>query len=429
MTHGASQRLPDRLRSGTAGWLVWSFTRLVGILGLHGLWPYHTAVSSGSDVNLYANWSWLLWHGSVPYRNFELLYPPGVLPLLALPARNPAGYAAEFVAVSLVADAAVFWMLRRSGRTRGMWLWVAAAPLLGPLFWARFDVFVAALLVAALVAMERRRFALAGSCIAMAGLVKLWPLVLIVIFLPAIGRASKRRFVISAGLTSAAFVLPVVGLGGGGGLYSLLRLESGRGVEVEALWALPLNLMHALHVGSAPASVTSWEFHGAASTGLVAASTLVLVVGLLWCSIGAAAWWRPDAPTALLLIVTVVVLCAGKVLSPQYLVWAAAAVCLQLDRTRRPGLLAGWAMVLLLVTQVVYPFELTSVVNGTVAGAAWTVIHALSLVGFAVVAGGVTYRQLIVPPAVDLVQPALDSLVPPGSEVHGSCPAVAARSV
>lgn len=66
-------------------------------------------------------------------------------------------YATAFFVLALVADAAALALLLRGARgtgrsRRGAWLWVAGVPLLGPTVYARYDVMVTAVAVAALLA-------------------------------------------------------------------------------------------------------------------------------------------------------------------------------------------------------------------------------------------------------------------------------------
>src|SRR5438094_2783044 len=90
----------------------WLITRAAGVLMLCGTIPYwsHFGRVNG-DVQLYKIWSDQLLHGLLPYKDFAVVYPPGVLPFLAVPHTSTNMYVAEFVGLALVADLACLWLL------------------------------------------------------------------------------------------------------------------------------------------------------------------------------------------------------------------------------------------------------------------------------------------------------------------------------
>ena len=355
------------------------------------LWPRLYAGREASDVNLYYHWSRLLAHGLLPYRDFPVEYPPGVIPLMVLPRLHGlSAFRVEFVALSLLVDAGVLRLLRRGGaRSGGCWVWVVAPLALGPIVWARLDMFVAALLVAAVIAFERDHVFRAGVWLAGAALLKAWPVLLLLVF-AAIMPSGRRRLLGGAAVTAAGFVLPVLAWGGRPGLGSMLSVQTGRGLQLESVGASPLLLAH--QFGAAERVVFrhgAYEIDGPGANLVAAGSTAIMAVAIVAVmvllrrrsrDVGAAA-----APVVL--AVTAIVLVTSKVLSPQYLMWAVAAVTVSIDAARRKrAWLWSATLAALLITQLEYPILYTWLVAAGTAGAVIAAVHAVTVAGFAVVA-------------------------------------------
>lgn len=376
-------RSPRLLASG------WLSSRLVGVLLLTGTLPYGNAFSRiNGDVRLYGEWSDSLFHGLIPYHSFPIQYPPGILPLLALPHSSADMYVAEFVGLALLADLACLVLLSRAGHRLGAWLWLAAVPLVGPVAWGRLDIFVALALVVALLSFESKRFAVAGAALAYAGLLKLWPLALILLLVPLVAPSSRRRYLIAAGATVFAFVGPLFALAGLHDLLLPITFEMHRGVEIESVVASPLHAAQALGARSSldlRYGSLDLEMTGAHVVALVSSGVLAL------CWVGVAVRvlrdpaWRTSA-SGLTLAIACLTICFSKVLSPQYLLWVCAAAAVLLDRSRDPARLAVWTCFAGFTTQLVFPFLFLPLAAGTAVGALAAALHAGVLAGLAIVA-------------------------------------------
>jgi hypothetical protein len=365
----------------------WLVLRFVGVILLAGtLYPY----VKGDLAHEYVGWAQSLYHGLLPWRgNFFVEYPPGVLPFMTLPGGSGT-YEVEFVALALLADAFVAGALwRRRPASPGFWLWVLLPVLLGPVMWVRLDVFVAAALLGFLLCLESSRWRLAGLCIAAAALLKLWPLALVAMIWPLIGRGPVRRVITWAIAGVLALVVPVLAWGGASGLSKMLHYQGGRGLESETLWAYPSQLLHRspsdLRLGHGGLELPlsgAW----AVVDSLVLPLALLVVVGYCWWDGGR----RLTLRTACLLTISIV-LVGTKVLSAQYIVWTVLVVALVLDGEDRWSraerwLLAGATALLAATTQWLYPFRLFHTwpqvrASGLVALSA----HALCLVVWVVV--------------------------------------------
>jgi uncharacterized membrane protein len=178
--------------------------------------------------------------GQVPYRDFALEYPPGSNAIFTLPAlgeyvtwfrlENALAWAAVIVLVG-----ALLATLRPSDRRNDVAVGaVALVPLvLGPPALMRFDGWAAAFALGALLALLRRKPALALTLLALATLVKAWPLVLLPLFL--LYRVPRRAVAAYAGVLAAGLV-PFVVLAHGGS-YNALMAQVNRHLEFESVGA------------------------------------------------------------------------------------------------------------------------------------------------------------------------------------------------
>jgi hypothetical protein len=375
-------------------WLAWAALRLFGVVALNGGFPYNRTISSNGDVVIYYVWSGYLWHGQIPYRDFPLFYPPGIVPILGLPPASYHVYRAEFLIVVLLIDALVFWALHRSNRPVGAVVWMVGAPLLGPIFWARLDIFVAGALVAAVLATESGRHRWAGFWIAVAALFKLWPVVLLLLLLSVIPRDRWRRFLGSAGATLALGVLPFMDAGGTRNLARVAQFQAGRGIEIESVFAVPLYILRSLGHSVPIARHAAMEFTG--SLGALVADLSGVAFAVILVALLAMASRRRaphlDASGWLLLLVAAVIL-TSKVLSPQFLVVVVAAVGLAIDRVERGKVFLLVSLgFLLLSTQAQFPFGFRQLVEASPAALPLSAVHAATVVVFAIA----SYRAVAV---------------------------------
>lgn len=364
--------------------------RLLGILAIAHLVPYSPrGVIADGDVHLYAEYATRWSNGELPYRFFHLEYPPGILPFLRLPAPSQNIYELQFVALALLADIAILLLLSRRGRGgAAVWLWVAAPLALGTVVWTRLDIFVALLLLAAVVSMERRSYGWAGVALAGAALLKLWPLLLVAAF--ALAVRERRAIVRMVGAAAAVLVVTVVPMffaGAGRGLLWMLHYHSARGLELEAIPALPLHIMRIFgdHLPSG-AGYGSMQFVGFAS--VVTVATVAMYASwllVLWAAV------RRRMPAAQLLLLTVTVtILTSKVLSPQYMIWAIAAVALVIDDVVDRRRLFAWTLLACVSAQAIFPFTFFQVVDAEPSGELTAILHGFLVIAF----GALAIQQL-----------------------------------
>ncbi|MEF3115578.1 glycosyltransferase 87 family protein [Streptomyces chrestomyceticus] len=346
---------------------VWAATRAVLLLCV-----FKVLVLPGPDVTsdisgIYADWSEILKSGAFPRDDVAWQYPPAAALAVLSPGLLPfLDYASAFFLLACAADAVTFALLlyagRRPGkRLAGAWVWTAGVALLGPTAYARYDLMVTAVAVAALFAAARHP-RVSGALIAFGALLKVWP-VLLLTGAPLRGRRARQLW--GAAAVGALAVIALCAAWAPGGL-AFLTFQRDRGTEVESLGALVFHLARRfgwdgevlLHYGSV-------EFVGP-YVPLVSSLALLLTVAafgwlLLWrlrARRFTSATLADAALTAVLLFVT-----TSRVISPQYMIWlvGAAAVCLTL-RASRMGLPAVLVLLATGATLWEFPVRFVDVV-------------------------------------------------------------------
>jgi hypothetical protein len=330
------------------------------------------------DTPVYQRYGNAIADGKVPYRDFALEYPPGALPMFALPGLAEPGHEQEVSstfrrafetlmwlcgAAALLGMAVVLRSLR--GRTVGVWaalVFTALAPLaVGSVILSRFDLWPAAIVVAALAALVSGRLRLGHLLLGLGVAVKLFPAVLVPLaFGFAWRRAGRREALVCLGLLAglaALLFLPFFVLSPGG-VWNSFSVQLGRPLQVESLGSALLLAAH--HVFGL--DVTGDTSHGSqnlAGTGahaMAIGSTVVQVAALIgiWAMFARGSGSRESLVRASAAALVVFV-ALGKVLSPQFLIWLIPVV--PLVRGRRGLWASGLLGLALVLTQLWFPFR------------------------------------------------------------------------
>jgi hypothetical protein len=328
------------------------------------------------DTPVYERYGNAIARGEVPYRDFGLEYPPGALPVFALPALGHEDdarltvYETSFqrlmaicgVAAVLFAALALRALGAGGARTLAALAFVALAPLaVGSVVLSRFDLWPAAVTAAALGALVAGRLRVGHGLLGLAVAIKIYPAVLVPLALAYAWRRGGRRAAAACaawlvGVAAAVFV-PFLALSPGGVWDSVVR-QTTRPLQIESLGAAVLVAAHhAFGTG-----VTMSSSHGSqnlAGTGadavgaLQTAAQLAAVVAIwIWFARGRGGREELVRASAAVLVAFVAL---GKVLSPQFLIWLVPLV--PLVRGRRgvaASALLGTALVL---TQLWFPFR------------------------------------------------------------------------
>ncbi|MGW2589499.1 glycosyltransferase 87 family protein [Streptomyces sp. NPDC001515] len=389
--------------SGTraAAFAVWALTRSLLLLCVAKVITL-PGPDVTSDVSvIYHGWADVLRSGTYPESDVTWQYPPAAALAILSPGLLPfLDYASAFFLLAFLCDGLVLALLLRASdgpgrRTAGVWVWVAGVPLLGTTAYARYDVMVTAVAVAALLAGLRHPRVL-GALAAFGALLKVWPV--LVLAGTARGRATRLAWATAAGVAAG---LLVVCAAAAPGAMAFLGFQRDRGTEVESLGALVFHVARQFGwQGRVELHYGSLEFLG---PHVPLVSTLAL--GLSAVAFGWLLVWRLRARTfgvstpadaaftAVLLFTT-----TSRVISPQYMLWLVglAAVCLVL-RESRMAWPAGLVLVATGVTQLEFPLGFVHVVTSDATGVTLMFLRNGLLVAACLTAGATLWRDTVRP--------------------------------
>ncbi|MDH3226519.1 MAG: glycosyltransferase 87 family protein [Thermoleophilia bacterium] len=280
--------------------------------------------------------------GLVPYRDFALEYPPLAAGLFVVPEVLPGSYGLVFSALMLASLVATVIGVVMTARALGLTVArqaaaggaVALSPLaLGLLVETRFDMLVAALVSWTLFAAVTDRWRLVWFLVGVGVLVKLVALllvpVLVIYQLHRHGRAAAGRGLGLAALLVAAGFLPFL-MASAADTWSLISYHLERPLQIESSGSAYLLSLHAL--ADVPLRVeSSFGSQGLGGDGaqIVAALSAAILVGLV-ATIAVVLRWglhraHPTVEAHLLIAAAAATiatgLAAGKVLSPQFVMW------------------------------------------------------------------------------------------------------------
>jgi Glycosyltransferase family 87 len=344
------------------------------------------------DTPIYFHYGNAIPDGKVPYRDFGVEYPPGALPIFAIPSLGHAPssfttYRRIFetlmwlsAAVALVCMSFVLGAVGAgSRRTTVALLFAALAPLaLGSVVLSRFDLWPAALAVGGLAALVNGRPRL-GLGVLGAGLAtKLWPAVLVPFALVYVWRRRGRRVALaSAGvfvLVVAAFVVPFLVLAPHG-LWESVWGQLRRPLQIESLGSgFLLAAHHAFGL-----DITMRSSHGSQNLdgslpdalALVQTGLQLAVLTGLWIAFARSPRSTPEGLVRYSAAAVAAFVAFGKVLSPQFLIWLIPFV--PLVRGRRGVAASALFGVACVLTQLWFPFRYWDLVREFATFPSWLV--------------------------------------------------------
>jgi uncharacterized membrane protein len=344
------------MRAGASALLALVLVAVVWSLLHVGWYTHHHIV----DTPVYQNYGiGIVTQHLVPYRDFEVEYPPAALPLFAFPSLfKHSDYRPVFELLMALCHMTIVYAVARLAGWRAA---VAAgvAPLaLGSLVLSRFDFWPAALAVLALLAVLRGRLAVSALLLGTAFAAKLWPALLAPFILVWLVRTRGRRdatlwSAVAVGV-AAAWFLPFAIIAPAGVAHSF-HAQLARPLQLESLGGAVLLALH--HVaGTQLRMVSSFGSQNLVGPGTHAAAVATTVVGAVallgvWIAFARRPADRDTLFSACAAAVAVTI-AFGKVFSPQFLIWLIPLV--PLVRRALPTVLFGLALVL---TQLYFPRE------------------------------------------------------------------------
>jgi hypothetical protein len=369
-TLSASSSRPAETSFALAATLVAVVLFLVGWGVLHRGFFTHDAIV---DTPVYERYGSAIDSGQVPYRDFAVEYPPGALPVFALPAlrgahgdvfRRRFELLMAFLGEVMVICVAVALVALGAGRR---WLLAAlgfvalAAVALGPVVLTRFDLWPAVLTAAALAALISGRLRLGHAALGAAMAAKLYPAVLVPITIAYVWKREGRREAVACGglllVVLAAVFVPFIVLAPHG-VWGSFWNQGSRPLQIESLGAALLLAGH--HVFGY--SLTMDSSHGSQNLAGTGPDAFAVALSVLQLAALIATWVlfaRGPATRERMLLASAAALVAfvalGKVLSPQFLIWLIPVVPLVYGRR---GLTASVLLAAaLLLTQLWFPYR------------------------------------------------------------------------
>ena len=355
------------------------------------------------DTPVYEGYGTAVRAGEVPYRDFDVEYPPGALTVFVLPTflgddfRTAFEWLMALCGGGMVVATAI--SARRLGLGLGTLAFVALAPLaIGSVILTRFDLWPAMLTSFAIAALVHDRLRVGHVVLGAAVAVKLFPGVLLPLAVAyAWRRRGRREALVCVGLFAvvvAAAYLPFVAVAPVEVASSVDRQLS-RPLQIESLGSAVLLALHDLFGLDLEirSSHGSQNLDGTLPTvvGLLLSLVQVLVVVALWVRFAL----RERAPTPRDLVaygaaVLSAFVALGKVFSPQFLIWLVPVVPL-VKRFAATALL-GVAIVL---TQLWFPFRYWDLAQELDSGVSWLVLarDVVLLALLAVLVQGIVSRR------------------------------------
>jgi uncharacterized membrane protein len=327
-----------------------------------------------NDLFVYQGFAKPMLDGGLPYRDVAFEYPPLAAAAIVPPGLLGTGdetFRWAFALWTLAAAGAVVLLcggLARAtgGNPRHAMLAAALMPVLcGALVRTRFDIFPVALLLGGLLLLCRDRPRAGLAVLGLGAMTKLFPLVVVPVALAWLLARGRRTEAWQGALACAATIAVVAAATlavSADGAADAVRYHLDRPVQVESSPAMVLNALDALGIGEL-ASVHSHRSDGllhdaSGAVPALFAGVLVGLVLLLALRVGRSGRELVVASLA----ATIAFALFGKVLSPQFVIWALPLGALAVAWRRYA--LAAWVASAAVLTQVEFPAQYFHVVAG-----------------------------------------------------------------
>jgi hypothetical protein len=334
------------------------------------------------DTPVYESYGTAIEDGQMPYRDFEVEYPPGALPVFVVPALFDTDFRTAFEWLMALCGGGTVVAVALAARRLGLGIvppvFFALSPLaIGSVLLTRFDLWPAMLAAFALAALVAERLRLGHALLGAAVAAKLYPAVLLPLAVAYVWRRHGRREALVCAGAFAAVVLAVYVpflLIAPDGVADSFGRQLSRPLQIESLGSALLLAAHQVFGLDIEmrSSHGSQNLDGGPATALAVLVSAAQVAALVWL------WWRfaraPRAPSAgELTIAAAAVLTAfvalGKVLSPQFLIWLVPLVPL-VARAGATALL----LTALVLTQLWFPYRYWELVREFDATVSWLVL-------------------------------------------------------
>jgi hypothetical protein len=339
--------------------------------------PYPEGKWLKGDVDLYNFWAKGLAKGIFPIDDSMWQYPPLAGVVFAIPQWLFGNALTGFIVFMIVIDLLILITLLITGLNRfkinpsstslnglsGAWFWVLWPILMGPLALTRFDVVPTLFALLALIALSNKKVRpyLSGFLLSIGALVKLWPMLLLVVYPKKVIKKVSTSFVSTS-------VLVILFMGTWSvGFSNFLNNQTSRGLQVESIAATPFVLAKLFGANvEYPFRYGSLEVQAAfaAEIGfLLNLFTLIVFIILFILN------YRNKLNNLNLfdkaLVIVMISIALSRVFSPQFWVWLGGLAALALiNKETKLKKVIVLLSISAFLTQLLYPGQYVQLLSG-----------------------------------------------------------------
>jgi Glycosyltransferase family 87 len=365
------------LRNIPALFFSWSVSRYVLFLFITLVLPYPEGKWLKGDVDLYNFWAKGLVKGIFPINDSMWQYPPIAGVVFAIPQWVFGNALTGFIVFMIFVDLLILITLLLTGLNRdilnssstslhglsGAWFWVLWPILMGPLALTRFDVVPTLFALLALIVLSNRtiRPYLSGFLLGVGALVKLWPMLLFVVYPKKVLKKSSTSFV-------STLILMILFMSTWSvGFTNFLNNQTSRGLQVESIAATPFVLAKLFG-----ANVEYPFRYGSVEVQALFADEIGLLLNLFTLIVFMVLFiWNYQNKLNYLnlfdkaLVIVMISIALSRVFSPQFWVWVGGLASLALinKKTKLKKVIVLLSISAFL-TQLLYPGQYVQLLSG-----------------------------------------------------------------
>lgn len=365
------------LRNIPALFFSWSASRYVLFLFITLVLPYPEGKWLKGDVDLYNFWAKGLVKGIFPIDDSMWQYPPLAGVVFAIPQWLFGNALTGFIVFMIVIDLLILITLLIAGLNRfkfnsssvslnglsGSWFWVLWPILMGPLALTRFDVVPTLFALLALIALSNKKIRpyLSGFLLGIGALVKLWPMLLFVVY------PKKVMMKVSASFVTTLVLVVLFMSTWSVGFTNFLNNQTSRGLQVESIAATPFVLAKLFGANvEYPFRFGSLEVQAAFATEigfLLNLFTLIVFIVLFVLN------YQNKLNNLNLfdkaLVIVMISIALSRVFSPQFWVWIGGLAALALiNKETKLKKVIVLLSISAFLTQLLYPGQYVQLLSG-----------------------------------------------------------------
>jgi len=365
------------LRNIPALFFSWSISRYVLFLFITLVLPYPEGKWLKGDVDLYNFWAKGLVKGIFPIDDSMWQYPPLAGVVFAIPQWLFGNALTGFIVFMIFIDLLILITLLMTGLNRfkfdssatslhglsGAWFWVLWPILMGPLALTRFDVVPTLFALLALIALSNKKVRpyLSGFLLSIGALVKLWPMLLLVIYPKKVIKKVSTSFIST--LVMVILFMSTWSVG----FSNFFNNQTSRGLQVESIAATPFVLAKLFGANvEYPFRYGSLEVQAAFATEIgFLLNLFTLIVFMILFILN----YRNKLNNLNLfdksLVIVMISIALSRVFSPQFWVWLGGLAALALiNKETKLKKVIVLLSISAFLTQLLYPGQYVQLLSG-----------------------------------------------------------------